>query len=67
MTAPNPEQSGKTIAVPFCNPSCPPIVEWPDKNLALGVCPKCSRANGNGWRMAVARRLIAEREEWGRP
>lgn len=54
--------NGRTIAVPFCD-RCPPLVEWPDKNLALGACPKCSRLNENGWREAVARRLLAERDK----
>jgi hypothetical protein len=58
------QRDGLTIVMPFCE-SCPPLIEWPDKNLTTGCCPRCGRVDENGWRMAVARRIIAEHEGWG--
>lgn len=52
---------GITMYIPTCE-TCPPLKDWPMKNLALGHCPKCMRVNDNGWREASARRLIEERE-----
>lgn len=36
-------------------PRCPPLTNWPDKNLIQGFCPQC------GWFVAAARAFRAKR------
>lgn len=49
---------GKTMVVPFCE-VCPPLWDWPHKNLILGTCPRCGKLNHRAWRLAKARRMVA--------
>ncbi len=51
------DHDGHTNAANLCDP-CPPLREWPWRNLILEMCPRCSRPNDKAWREAAARRLI---------
>ncbi len=50
-----------TLAIAHCD-TCPPLPDWPDRNLITGQCPCCYRPNGSAWRELQARRLIAAHE-----
>ena len=51
-----------THVLPHCE-VCPPLWDWPHKNLVTGTCPRCGKENANSWRWAAARRAMANRAE----